>query len=69
MEKTNTLLKAEIIFTEVYFYINGHACDKDVWPAALALWTSNAESMPMVAMAISAANAIETGTVRKKIEH
>jgi hypothetical protein len=69
MEKTSTLLKAEIIFTEVYFYIHGRACEKDVWPAALALWKSTPENMPMVAMAISAAESIETGTVRRVTEH
>lgn len=69
MKDKDTLTNAEIIFTEVYFYIHGHACGKDVWLSALASWKDNAETMPMVAAAISAAKAIELGRVRRITEH
>ena len=61
----NVLLNAEIIFAELYFHIHGHACQSDIWPAAIAAWKAGSQIMPMIEAAICAAVAIEAGVVRR----
>jgi hypothetical protein len=59
------LLNAEIIFSEIHFHIYGAACESDIWIAAVEAWQRGSETLPMVAAAIAAANAVETGVVRR----
>ncbi len=64
-----TLKNAEIIYAEFYFSVHGHACERDIWVAAFDAWKAGSQDLTMVNAAISAAQAIETGTLRTTPTH
>ncbi len=64
-----TIENAEIIFAEIYYFANGQLCPRDILKSAFDTWKTGSPNLPMVEAAVSAAMAVEKGTIRVAVDH